>query len=233
MIYLIDPAMSVNLTHVRLGRPYKYFVGVANMFRADSYLKLNGFPNNYYGWGFVLPLRLPVDCTAQADKVWSFSIFFFSMNAVVRTTTCIFERWRPVREHFSPAHSSFDSAHSFLLLVPVGGFKRAEVMDGMFHSLPHKDSRTNCGNLNWRHVRIDSMKNIHHLLSAHLPPENAQNTAWYEDLRAGGHTRMDDGLLQLQYRLLKREYVNAWGGFYWVRPPRSFMMADEDEGDGR
>jgi hypothetical protein len=120
-------------------QPYKYFAGVANMFRSESYLKVNGFPNNYYGWG------------REDDDLY------------------------------------------FRTLEAFGGFKRTEVMDGMFHSLPHKDSKTSCGSLNWRH-----------------------NTAWYDDLRAGGHTRMDDGLLQLQYRLLKKEYVNAWGGFYWV-----------------
>lgn len=34
-----------------LPRPYESFMGVATMFRKESFLAINGFSNNYYGWG--------------------------------------------------------------------------------------------------------------------------------------------------------------------------------------
>ncbi len=45
---------SLFLLTSRLLRAYDHFMGVATMFSKEAYLAINGFGNNYYGWGYLV-----------------------------------------------------------------------------------------------------------------------------------------------------------------------------------
>jgi hypothetical protein len=50
-------------------RPYETFMGVATLFLRESYQAINGFSNNYYGWGYSLLLVLK--CGELSDSAFA------------------------------------------------------------------------------------------------------------------------------------------------------------------
>jgi hypothetical protein len=131
--------------------PAQHVVGTGLKFTREAYQRVNGFSNNFYGWG------------REDDNLY------------------------------------------LRIMTAFGDIQRPGQNEGLFHSLPHVDSSDSCGRLNY-----------------------AYNIGYNAFFEAGGIKLEDDGLLQLQYRLLRKRHLKDWGGFYLIESePQSPMIGHQ------